>query len=95
MTDAPERVRLLWDVCQVPDYRKIAPANHADLIAGIYGHLTRDGHVPDDWFARQVAYADRVDGDIDTLSNRMAHIRTWTFVANRSDWLADPPIGKA
>lgn len=90
VTDAPERVRLLWDVCQVPDYRKIAPANHADLIAGIYGHLTRDGVVPDDWFAGQVAYADRVDGDIDTLSNRMAHIRTWTFVANRGDWLADP-----
>ncbi len=90
VTTTPERVRLLWDVCQVPDYRKIAPANHADLIAGIYGHLTRDGTVPDEWFARQVAYADRVDGDIDTLSNRMAHIRTWTFVANRSDWLADP-----
>lgn len=86
----PERVRLLWDVCQVPDYRKIAPANHADLIAGLYAHLTRDGVVPDDWFARQVAFADRVDGDIDTLANRIAHIRTWTFVANRGDWLSDP-----
>jgi ATP-dependent RNA helicase SUPV3L1/SUV3 len=77
-------------VCQVPDYRKIAPANHADLIAGLYAHLTRNGVVPDDWFARQVAFADRVDGDIDTLANRIAHIRTWTFVANRGDWLADP-----
>jgi len=85
-----ERVRLLWDVCQVPDYRKIAPANHADLVAGIYGHLTRDGVIPEDWFARQVAFADKVGGDIDTLANRMAHIRTWTFVANRADWLADP-----
>ncbi|WP_029058670.1 helicase-related protein [Stappia stellulata] len=90
VASSPERVRLLWDVCQVPDYRKIAPANHADLIAGIYAHLTRDGVVPDDWFARQVAFADKVDGDIDTLSNRMAHIRTWTFVANRADWLSDP-----
>jgi ATP-dependent RNA helicase SUPV3L1/SUV3 len=90
VASAPERVRLLWDVCQVPDYRKIAPANHADLIAGIYAHLTRDGVVPDDWMARQVAFADKVDGDIDTLSNRMAHIRTWTFVANRADWLSDP-----
>ena len=85
-----ERVRLLWDVCQVPDYRKIAPANHADLIAGIYGHLTRDGVIAEDWFARQVAFADKTGGDIDTLANRMAHIRTWTFVANRADWLADP-----
>ncbi len=45
---------------------------------------------PADWFARQVAQADRTDGDIDTLSNRIAQIRTWTFVANRSDWLDDP-----
>ena len=43
-----------------------------------------------DWFAKQVAFADRTDGDIDTLANRIAHIRTWTFVSNRADWLADP-----
>ncbi len=46
--------------------------------------------IPTDWFAKQVALADRIDGDIDTLSNRIAHIRTWTFAANRPDWLADP-----
>ena len=50
----------------------------------------REGAIPTDWFAHQVAQADRTDGDIDTLSNRIAHIRTWTFVANRPDWLADP-----
>ena len=90
VASSADRVELLWEVCQVPDYRKIAPANHADLVAGIYGHLTRDGAIPDDWFARQVAFADKVNGDIDTLANRIAHIRTWTFVANRADWLADP-----
>ena len=50
----------------------------------------RKGKIPDDWFSAQVAQADRTDGDIDTLSNRIAHVRTWTFVANRPDWLADP-----
>ena len=50
----------------------------------------REGNIPVDWFARQVAEADRTDGDIDTLSNRIAHVRTWTYVANRPDWLADP-----
>jgi len=50
----------------------------------------RDGRIDTDWFARQVAFADRTDGDIDTLSTRIAHIRTWTFAANRPDWLADP-----
>lgn len=80
----------LWDVCQVPDYRKIAPATHAELAVTLYGFLMREGNIPTDWFARQVALADRTDGDIDTLSNRIAHVRTWTFVANRPDWLADP-----
>ncbi|HEY0234502.1 MAG TPA: helicase, partial [Afipia sp.] len=48
------------------------------------------GHIPDDWFAAQIALADRIDGDIDTLSARIAQIRTWTFAANRPDWLKDP-----
>ena len=90
MTRSSADVERLWDVCQVPDYRKIAPANHAELIVSVYRHLQLDGKIPNDWFAEQVAFADRTDGDIDTLSTRIAHIRTWTFVANRPDWLADP-----
>jgi ATP-dependent RNA helicase SUPV3L1/SUV3 len=83
-------VERLWEVCQVPDYRKIAPAMHAELVTTLYGFLIRRDRIPVDWFARQVAFADHVDGDIDTLSTRIAHIRTWTFAANRADWLADP-----
>ena len=49
-----------------------------------------EGRIPEDWFAKQVAFADRTDGDIDTLANRIAHIRTWTFVVNRADWLDGP-----
>jgi ATP-dependent RNA helicase SUPV3L1/SUV3 len=83
-------VERLWDVCQVPDYRKIAPATHAELVVTLYGFLMREGKIPTGWFERQIAQADRTDGDIDTLSARIAHIRTWTFAANRPDWLADP-----
>ena len=83
-------VERLWAACQVPDYRKIAPATHAELAVTLFGFLMRKGRIPDDWFSSQVAQADRTDGDIDTLSNRIAHVRTWTFVANRPDWLADP-----
>lgn len=80
----------LWEVCQVPDYRKVSPAAHAEIAITLYGFLMRKGKIPQDWFARQVAQSDRTDGDIDTLSARIAHIRTWTFVANRPDWLIDP-----
>jgi ATP-dependent RNA helicase SUPV3L1/SUV3 len=83
-------IERLWEVCQVPDYRKISPAAHAELVTTLYGFLMRDGKVPDDWFSQQIAQADRTDGGIDTLSTRIAHIRTWTFAANRPDWLEDP-----
>ena len=90
MATSSAAVEQLWEVCQVPDYRKIAPAAHADLVVTLYGFLRREGRISVDWFSRQVALADRTDGDIDTLSTRIAHIRTWTFAANRPDWLADP-----
>ncbi len=90
LTRTAADVERLWEVCQLPDYRKIASANHAELVVTVYGFLQRDGKIKDDWFAHQAALADRTDGDIDTLSTRIAHIRTWTFAANRPDWLADP-----
>jgi len=83
-------VERLWDACQIPDYRKLSPAAHAELVTTLYAFLMQKERIPDSWFAAQVDQADRVDGDIDTLSGRIAQIRTWTFVANRPDWLADP-----
>ena len=56
----------------------------------LYGFLMKEGRIADDWYAAQIAQADRIDGGIDTLSARIAQIRTWTFAANRPDWLADP-----
>src|SRR5215813_10974290 len=90
MASSRTAIERLWEVCQVPDYRKISPAAHAEMAVTLYGFLMREGTIPPDWFSAQVAQADRTDGDIDTLSNRIAHVRTWTFVANRPDWLADP-----
>ncbi|TPK83108.1 helicase [Mesorhizobium sp. B2-4-13] len=84
-----KRVALLWEACALPDYRKIAPAQHADLIASIYMDLARQGHVDENYMAEQVRRADTTEGDIDTLSHRIAQIRTWTFVSNRPGWLAD------
>jgi ATP-dependent RNA helicase SUPV3L1/SUV3 len=90
MAHGAAAVERLWDACQIPDYRKIAPAAHAELVTTLFEFLMKKGRIPDAWFASQVELADRVDGDIDTLSGRIAQIRTWTFVANRPDWLADP-----
>ncbi|HAO41078.1 MAG TPA: helicase, partial [Afipia sp.] len=83
-------VERLWEACQIPDYRKLSPAAHAELVTTLYGFLMRKGRIPDNWFEAQIAQTDRTDGDIDTLSARIAQIRTWTFAANRPDWLVDP-----
>src|SRR5215468_5797477 len=90
MAHGAAAVERLWDACQIPDYRKLSPAAHAELVTTLYAFLMNEGRIPDGWFAAQVDQADRVDGDIDTLSGRIAQIRTWTFVANRPDWLANP-----
>lgn len=89
LTTNAKRVALLWEACALPDYRRIAPAQHADLIASIYTDLARHGHVDENYMAEQVRRADTTEGDIDTLSHRIAQIRTWTFVSNRPGWLAD------
>ncbi|MEM7507063.1 MAG: helicase-related protein [Pseudomonadota bacterium] len=84
----PDRVRLLWEVCQIPDFRKTAPAEHVALISRIYRFLLAEAEViPSAWVADQLRRIDRVEGDIDTLSKRLAFIRTWTYVANRGQWL--------
>jgi len=82
-------VKLLWNVCRVPDFRGISHAEHAHLVARIFGFLHETGQVPDDWLAAQIARIDRTDGDIDALSKRLAYIRTWTYVAQRKGWTGD------
>ncbi len=89
-TNDASGVGLLWEVCQIPDYRRIAPANHAEMVARIFKDVRDTGMIDENWFAEQVNQTDDTRGEIDTLSNRIAHIRTWTFISNSSGWLPDP-----
>ncbi len=86
----PEAVRLLWEVCRVPDYRKVMHDHHVRLLAHIYRHLAGPTmRLPEDWVHRSIARLDRTGGDIDLLMSRIAHIRTWTYISHRSDWVED------
>ncbi|RFC63562.1 helicase [Fulvimarina endophytica] len=90
LANGAKAVELLWEACKLPDYRRIAPAQHAEIIASVYRDLATRGRVAEDYMAKQVARADRTDGEIDTLSQRIAEIRTWTYISHRPGWLADP-----
>ena len=86
----PDAVALLWDVCRIPDFRKVLSDAHARLLGRIYRHLAGPkSRLPTDWLADQLARIERTDGDIETLVQRIANVRTWTYVSFRSDWLAD------
>lgn len=85
----PADVARVWDACQIPDYQKTSPAAHAELARTIFDFIVRRGKIPDEWMGRQLAQSDRVDGDLATLANRLAQVRTWSFVAHRSGWLSN------
>ncbi len=84
---SPAAVRLLWEVCQVPDFRRTMSETHQDLAAGVFEDLIDGGRIPDDKIRAQIERLDRLDGDVDTLMARIAHIRTWTYITHKSDWL--------
>lgn len=88
----PAAVRLLWEVCQIPDFRKMLSDAHIRMQGQIFRQLTTGlaGRLDTDWVAEQVDRLDRTEGDIDALVARISHIRTWTYIAHRGAWMADP-----
>ncbi|WP_456316907.1 helicase-related protein [Teichococcus globiformis] len=89
LANSRSRTRLLWETCQVPDFRKLADDSHTRLCGRIFTHLIKDGHLPGDWVGQQIGLCARIEGDIDTLMTRLSAIRVWAFIAARADWLRD------
>ena len=84
------KVRKLWAVCGLPDFRKVGAMHHARMVRRLIGHIGEGGHIPHEWFAAEVTRLDNVAGDIEALADRLAGIRSWAYIAQRPDWLADP-----
>ena len=85
----PRDVKLLWDTCQLPDFRQVSHNEHVAIVGKIFEFLSDDGEIPVQWFADRVRRIDKTHGDIDALSKRLAYIRTWTYVTQRNGWLSD------
>lgn len=90
MATSRDSVERLWNVCQIPDFRKLSPEDHYGTLKRIYSELMAPaGVISHDWIAGQVKRLDISDGDIDTLAARIASIRIWTYVSHRKGWLQD------
>ena len=90
LANSPGRVRLLWDVASVPDFRNMMTDHHTNMLCRIYVNLAQNGMLERDWVAGQLRHLDRLDGDIDALMTRIAHIRTWTYITHKSGWTDTP-----
>jgi ATP-dependent RNA helicase SUPV3L1/SUV3 len=84
------KARKLWAVCGLPDFRKVGPMHHARMVRRLFSYIGEGGHIPHEWFAAEVTRLDNVAGDIEALADRLAGIRSWAYIAQRPDWLADP-----
>jgi ATP-dependent RNA helicase SUPV3L1/SUV3 len=89
MLTTRQEVARFWDVCQLPDFRKLSTDEHVRLVRSFALFLAKGGVIPDDWMKRQVERLDVSIGDVATLSGRLAHIRTLTYASNRPGWTAD------
>ena len=88
---SPAAVTRLWAACGVPDFRKVGLDPHARFVSRLFGYLSDgNGHIPHQWFADEIARLDTVAGDVETIAGRVAAVRTWSYIAHRADWLADP-----
>ena len=89
--NSPATVKRLWDTCGLPDFRKTGAEPHSRLVGRVFKHLSEDDrHLPVNWFADELARLDTIQGDVETLADRLAAVRTWAYIAHRPDWLAEP-----
>ena len=88
----PRLVKRLWEAACLPDFRQVGAEPHARFIAKLWPHLaTGFGHLPHQMVANELSRLENVQGDVAILSQRIAAVRTWTYISHRGDWLSDPP----
>ena len=79
---------LLWECCQIPDFVKKTYGNHYEVISKVFGFLSgKNGKIPDDYMRIQLMKLDKLEGNVDSLSNRIANVRTWSYVSNKNNWI--------
>lgn len=90
---SPRLTERLWQAACLPDFRQVGAEPHSRFVAALWPHLAAgQGHLPYSYVAQELARLDNVQGDVATLSQRVAAVRTWTYICHRADWLADPAM---
>ncbi len=83
-----EQLKLLWECCQIPDFVKKTYGNHYEVIGNVFKYLnSKKGKITNEYMRLQLMKLDKLDGNVDSLSNRIANVRTWSYVSNKNNWV--------
>tara|TARA_Y100001980_G_C14553960_1_gene339895 strand:- start:549 stop:3029 length:2481 start_codon:yes stop_codon:yes gene_type:complete len=81
-------LKLLWECCQIPDFVKKTYGNHLEVVGKVFNFLRETpGKITNKYMKQQLSILDKLDGNVDSISNRIANVRTWSYVANKNGWV--------
>ena len=81
-------LKLLWECCQIPDFVKKTYGNHLEVVGQVFKFLReKPGHISNNFMKQQLSSLDKIDGNVDSISNRIANVRTWSYVSNKINWV--------
>ncbi|MDA9071345.1 helicase-related protein [Candidatus Pelagibacter sp.] len=88
INDDKETLSLLWECCQIPDFVKKTYGNHLEVVSKVFGFLNdKEGKITNDYMRLQLIKLDKLEGNVDSLTNRIANVRTWSYVSNKINWV--------
>ena len=88
LSNVKETMKLLWECCQIPDFVKKTYGNHINVVEKVFNFLNNDkGKITDNFMHLQLMKLDKLDGNVDSLANRIANVRTWSYVSNKNNWV--------
>ena len=86
--DNSEILKIIWECCQIPDFVKKNYGHHIEVVSKVFTFLTKKTKkIPNQYMKEQLSVLDKLDGNVDSLSNRIANVRTWAYVSNKSNWV--------
>ena len=81
-------LKLLWECCQIPDFEKKAYGQHINIVETVFKFLSlKKKRIPNDYMKMQLIGLEKQHGNIDVLANRISNVRTWSYVANKKNWV--------
>ena len=86
-----KNIKLLWEICRIPDFEKIFNDSYIQFLKNIFLILIQNNnYIPEDWINKKISKLDNFDGGIPELSMKISQIRTWTYISNQHKWLNNP-----